>query len=218
MEQKKDFRSSGMRQMCREIFGTENPDELREIAAKAKAYERIMKKERPMNSRGAGRRELFTQTDTDHLIELYHEGRSITFLAEHFHISRPTVYKYLKSELRFREDPFLTMRMIFMYREQECTVIDVDFQHEKIYIRNKTNDILHRAFGVVDEPTWDDFEEFLRSRCFPESRAHLKSILRELDIPYYDPLQIIEKTEGRMAEDLQWIRIMYREEVLGGWK
>ena len=31
--------------------------------------------------------------------------------------------------------------------------------------------------------------------------------LRELDLPFYDPMMIIEKTEGRMAEDDFWIRI-----------
>ncbi len=31
--------------------------------------------------------------------------------------------------------------------------------------------------------------------------------LRELDLPFYDPMMIIEKAEGRMAEDDFWIRI-----------
>ncbi len=98
--------------------------------------------------------------------------------------------------------------------DKECTVIDVDFKHRKIYIRNKTGDILHRAFGVVEEPDWEDFEEFLESRCFPISRANLKLVLRDVGVESYDPLQIIEKTKGRMAEDYQWIKIQYREEVL----
>lgn len=146
--------NAGMRQLCREIFGTENPGELRKIAGKAREYDRIMKKERPMNVRGAGRKRMFTDADVDYLIELYHQGKSISFLAEYFDISRPTVYKYLKSEKRFQDDPCMTMRMIFMYKERECTVLDVDFRHRKIYIRNKTNDILHRAFGVVASSTW----------------------------------------------------------------
>jgi putative transcriptional regulator len=35
----------------------------------------------------------------------------------------------------------------------------------------------------------------------------MKIGLRELGIPFYDPLLIIEKTAGRMAEDDFWIRI-----------
>ena len=32
-------------------------------------------------------------------------------------------------------------------------------------------------------------------------------ILKDLDLPFYDPLMIIQKTEGRMAEDHFWIQI-----------
>ena len=35
----------------------------------------------------------------------------------------------------------------------------------------------------------------------------MKLILKDLDLPFYDPLMIIQKTEGRMAEDHFWIRI-----------
>ena len=35
----------------------------------------------------------------------------------------------------------------------------------------------------------------------------MKLILKDLDLPFYDPLMIIQKTEGKMAEDHFWIRI-----------
>lgn len=35
----------------------------------------------------------------------------------------------------------------------------------------------------------------------------MKLILKDLGRPFYDPIMIIEKTEGRMAEDDFWIRI-----------
>lgn len=35
----------------------------------------------------------------------------------------------------------------------------------------------------------------------------MKLILRDLDLPFYEPLMIIEKTQGRMAEDNFWIKI-----------
>ena len=56
-----------------------------------------------------------------------------------------------------------------MFRRQPCTVIDVDFLDQKVVIQNKTDDILHRAFGVLEHPTWNDFENFLRDRCFPQT-------------------------------------------------
>lgn len=41
----------------------------------------------------------------------------------------------------------------------------------------------------------------------PRSRDKMKIMLKELDLPFYEPLMIIEKTEGKMAEDEFWIRI-----------
>lgn len=67
---------------------------------------------------------------------------------------------------------------------------------------------MFRAFGVVETPDYDQYLEFLESRCFPSSRDKMKLILKDLDLPFYDPMMmIIEKTEGRMAEDDFWIRI-----------
>ena len=72
-----------------------------------------------------------------------------------------------------------------------------------------TDRIPLRAFGVVENPSWADFEEFLKERCLPASRAGLKGILREMDVPFYDPLLIIEKTNGRMAGDNQWVQVIH---------
>ena len=55
----------------------------------------------------------------------------------------------------------------------------------------------------------EDFEYFLESRCFPRGRDYMKDILRDMGLDSYDPLAIIEKTKGRMAEDKQWIRLKY---------
>ena len=40
----------------------------------------------------------------------------------------------------------------------------------------------------------------------PESRDKMKLILKDLGLPFYDPIMIIEKTEGRMAEGDFWMR------------
>ena len=56
-------------------------------------------------------------------------------------------------------------------------------------------------------PTWDDFQNFLEERCIPRARAGLREYLEALGLDEYDPLEIIKKTSGRMAEDQQWIEI-----------
>lgn len=111
---------------------------------------------------------------------------------------------------RLETDPDVVMRLNYMHGDLLCTVIDVDFKHEKIYVDNRTDKILFRAFGVVEQPDWEDFLEFLESRCFPRTRAGMKYILQDLGLDSYDPLRIIEKTGGRMAEDRQWIQIIYK--------
>ncbi len=93
------------------------------------------------------------------------------------------------------------MRLKYYYRDMLCTVIDVDEIEQRVKIKNYTNNLLYRAFGKNEQPSFSDYEEFLESRCFPGSRDKMKLMLKEYDIPFYDPLLIIEKTGGRMEED-----------------
>ncbi len=101
----------------------------------------------------------------------------------------------------------LKLRLFYMFNNTVCTVIDVDELTRQILIHNYIDNPLYRAFGANLEPTYEDYEEFLRSRCFPETRDKIKLELKRLDIPFYDPVMIIEKTEGRMADDDFWIKI-----------
>ncbi|MCR5370369.1 MAG: helix-turn-helix domain-containing protein [Clostridium sp.] len=101
----------------------------------------------------------------------------------------------------------LPLRLFYMFRNRLCTIIDVDEQKRLVEIRNYTRDNIFRAFGANTEPTFEEYEEFLESRCFPRERDRMKIMLRELDLPFYDPFLIIRKTEGRMAEDEFWIRM-----------
>jgi len=111
-----------------------------------------------------------------------------------------------------------TMRITYMNRDEICTIIDVDFLNEKIWIQNKTDDLIHRAFGILEHPKWEDFEIFLRERCFPETRGNKDSLLKSLGLDHYDPLSIVEKTQGRMCEDYQWMKFEYisKENVING--
>ena len=101
----------------------------------------------------------------------------------------------------------MKLRLWYMYKNIVCTVIDVDELNRLVEIHNYISNPLYRAFGANTEPDYEDYEAFLESRCFPRSRDKIKLELRELGIPFYDPIMIIEKTAGRMAEDDFWIRI-----------
>lgn len=103
--------------------------------------------------------------------------------------------------------PKYALRMWYMYKNKKCTLIDVDDLNRKIFIKNYTDKIMYTAFGTNTNPNYEDYCDFLKSRCFPETRDKIKIQLEALQIPFYDPMLIIEKTQGRMAEDDFWILI-----------
>lgn len=181
------------------------------------------------NERGAGRKPVFTEEQIAEIRAKREQGIRVSELAKEYGVSRQTLSAYLNKKDQEMETiiqsmelwrklnrPFkdvnvvdYTMRMDFMCEDECCTQILVDFRHEKIFVQNTTDDIMLRAFGVNINPTWEEFLEFLEDRCFPRTRDKLKLILRDLDLDFYDPLYIIEKTQGRMGEDMQWLKIHY---------
>lgn len=98
-----------------------------------------------------------------------------------------------------------TLRLNYMYHDKICASIDVDEMNRRIEVKNYTDMLIFRPFGSVLNPTYEDYEEFLESRCFPKGRDKIKINLAELGIPFYDPILIIEKTKGRMEDDNFWI-------------
>lgn len=124
-----------------------------------------------------------------------------------------TLVKILNMDTRIAERLKLPqkkypLRLLYMYKNEICTIIDVDERNRKVEVYNYTNDYIMRAFGKEEHPDFEMYEAFLESRCFPRSRDKMKLILKELDLPFYDPFMIIEKTQGKMAEDLFWIKIV----------
>lgn len=122
--------------------------------------------------------------------ELQQTGIPIQENARQFGTSRQIVGKYLRQP----RPNGTSLRLTYMFRHQPCTVIDVDLLRQKIYIQNRAADILRRAFGVNEKPGWDDFEDFLRERCFPPTRGLLDEELSRLGLDDYDPLQIERRT------------------------
>lgn len=86
-----------------------------------------------------------------------------------------------------------------------CSTIYVDFTEQTVMVENQAVPPIKTAFGNNPIPTWDDFQRFLAERCIPRQRAGLREYLEALGLDEYDPLAIIEKTGGRMAEDQQWL-------------
>lgn len=178
--------------LCLELFGTTNVDELKRIAQK--------------NNRGAGRKKVFTDEQILEMRDMQAHNISQEQIAKHFCTTRQTISRYLKDEFEGNYN----YQIDFMYKTHVCTTIFINFLDKQIKIINKTDDIIHRAFGTNENPNWDDFNTFLLDRCFPKSRGDRKSLLQAIGIDSYDPFQIIEHTKGKTYEDSQWMRFKRR--------
>ncbi len=183
------------RELCVELFGTDDVNQLKKIAHSLQEK----------NPRRAGRKKKFTPEDVQKIRDMIEDGMTVNEVAKRFQTSRQVIGRYINE----KPPESFTLRITYMNRQHPCTVIDVDFMNRKILIRNKTKDLLHRAFGVVENPSWEDFERFLEERCFPASRGNAKDILSELQLTSYDPIQIVEKTGGRIADDDMWLKFCY---------
>ncbi|MEG1926656.1 MAG: hypothetical protein RR415_13020 [Ruthenibacterium sp.] len=96
----------------------------------------------------------------------------------------------------------------YMDKNRLCTKIYADFTAKQLCAENKTDSILDTAFGVNQEPTWEDLAIFFAGRCIPSTRAGLAYYLDEIGVNEYDPFVLVEKTQGRMAEDDKWLEIV----------
>ncbi len=92
-------------------------------------------------------------------------------------------------EIRFYKDDML------------CTTIIANYTEKDIKIDNESVDIIYLAFGNNLTPDWNDYLDFLRERCIPQQRDGIKEYLSAIGVAEYDPFQIIQKTNGIMAED-----------------
>lgn len=88
-----------------------------------------------------------------------------------------------------------------------CTVLYADFTDKTLCAENHIDNPVMTAFGNNPSPDWEAFTAFLRERCIPQERAGLREYLEALGLTAYDPWEIILKTDGRMAEDQQWVEI-----------
>ena len=93
------------------------------------------------------------------------------------------------------------MKYLYKHKNEVSTAITVNEELKKVSIVNYTKNPLYRAFGINEHPTFEDFENFLESRCFPKTVDELGLHLQELGLTDYDPYKIIEKTNGKLGGD-----------------
>ena len=88
-----------------------------------------------------------------------------------------------------------------------CARIAADKTENTVCVENLAVDYLKLPFGKNTNPSWADYQHFLEDRCIPKTRAGLQQYLEVIGVDGYDPLEIIQKTQGRMAEDDLWLTV-----------
>lgn len=129
-------------------------------------------------------------------VELTFDGYSIYITAEKSLEEFVSQKKAVEHELK---------KLRFYDKKELCTVICADFTDKTLKAKNYTDDIVKTAFGNNKMPSWEDFMDFLEERCIPKERDGIREYLEAIGLNEYDPLEIIKKTKGKMAEDDQWI-------------
>lgn len=137
-------------------------------------------------------------TPEDRQVELRFNGTSI-IISKRLALAEFTEQK--------RQQGHTLMHIFYYDGETLCTRIAVDCTDQTLVVENDVSNVIKTAFGRNEMPTWADLQSFLEERCIPRGRAGLREYLETIGIEEYDPLAIIEKTSGRMAEDDQWLNV-----------
>lgn len=140
-------------------------------------------------------------TENDREVLLQFDGECIT-------LRRPGSSGYEAFLREARRQGHDLLRLHYYDGDTLCTKICADKVTRCLAVENLVDDSLSTAFGVNTSPTWEDLRIFLEERCVPRQRDGLQYYLRELDLDHYDPLAIVRKTQGRMAEDNCWMDIV----------
>lgn len=94
----------------------------------------------------------------------------------------------------------------FQYMYFDNVLADIEYNGKSAKVLNHTTNVLFKPFGVRDKITSADVEELFKERCFPETRANAKRILKDTQFGFYDPYLLVRETNGVLYEDKFWIR------------
>lgn len=87
------------------------------------------------------------------------------------------------------------------WKENNNLLTEIIVNDKKVSIKNYTENILDRAFGINSLPDYNDFLKLLERRCFSETADGLKLRLEELGLTEYNRIEIIKRTNGILEKD-----------------
>ena len=71
----------------------------------------------------------------------------------------------------------MSSRIVYVYmdRKKPATLLDIYPAINRLEIWNFTDDLISRAFGSREKPSWQEYEQFLEDRCMPRTRYGIKN-------------------------------------------
>lgn len=92
----------------------------------------------------------------------------------------------------------------YMYRNEVVSHVTV-YSDGSVDVSNVTKDYWKLPFKF-DNVTRCDVDLLLGDRVFDEGRPDKDDLLRDMGVPFYDPLMIVRKTRGVMIKDYFWLK------------
>lgn len=104
---------------------------------------------------------------------------------------------------------------VLEYMKSDKVITRIELQSGNVVsFENYSDNPLECAFGTRKSPvTYDVFYSFLEDRCFPKSRDGAKRLLKDINVDFYEPRLIVERTHGLMFDDCYWIRFEGEEDL-----
>ena len=96
---------------------------------------------------------------------LYQQGNSMRQTAQKAGVSLGTVSNVIDEAKK-------SSRIVYVYmdRKKPATLLDIYPAINRLEIWNFTDDLISRAFGSREKPSWQEYEQFLEDRCMPRTR------------------------------------------------
>lgn len=109
------------------------------------------------------------------------------------------------------------MEVIQIYdKDKLVSTLEVDYLTKYVKLTNHViidgMNWLFMPFGRITDVTWDDFDAFVKTRCFPYERPNRKTLLKLWGVDEYDPHKIVRKTHAVMNDDFLWFK--YENETI----
>lgn len=179
----------------------------KKVKSLSEAYQQAVEKLEELQQKDAGPkrkgRPSIDEEKKAKILLMYRKGDTMRRIAEEENVAVSTVHKIIR-------EASARSRVVYVFadREKPATVIDVCGLTEEVSIVNLTDDLISRAFGIRENLSWEDYEEFLESRCMPRTRYGIREELKSLGLDAYDPFQITALTRGRVYGDHQYLTRM----------